>query len=109
MAIVRDIMASFAVAAQDKGIQCYIQGEDNLSIELDRAKFVRILSNLIANAFKFTPVGGRISCRVERLNAERLLISVQDNGAGVNSIPSSRISSTVLPKAVKNSAQVVAV
>lgn len=83
MAIVRDIMASFAVAAQDKGIQCHIQGEDNLSIELDRAKFVRILSNLIANAFKFTPVGGRISCRVERLNTERLLISVQDNGAGV--------------------------
>lgn len=83
VALVREVMAGFDAAAADRGITLVVRGEDELYADVDRAKFVRVLSNLFSNAFKFTPVGGRIACLVERLSPERLLISVQDNGPGV--------------------------
>lgn len=35
------------------------------SIRVDRGKFVRLISNLLSNAFKFTPDGGKIELSVE--------------------------------------------
>lgn len=60
-----------------------IEGADDLSADIDRAKFVRVLVNLLSNALKFTPAGGRICCKVERVANGRFLLSVQDNGPGV--------------------------
>ena len=84
VALVREVAASFEVVAEDRGITLLVCGEDELYADVDRAKFGRVLSNLFSNAFKFTPAGGRIACLVERIFPERLLISVQDNGAGVS-------------------------
>jgi len=56
-----------------------------LYADVDRAKFVRVLVNLLSNAFKFTPAGGRICCSIQRVANRRFLVSVQDNGPGVPS------------------------
>lgn len=82
-ALVREVMAGFEAAAEDRRITLLLRGERELYADLDRGKFVRVMGNLISNAFKFTPPGGRIVCIVERLSPERLLLSVQDNGPGV--------------------------
>ena len=50
---------------------------------MDPDKFDRILLNLLSNAFKFTPVGGRIRCGLEAIGPDRVLLSVQDSGPGV--------------------------
>lgn len=83
VALVREVAAGFEAAAEDRGITLRLGGETELYADVDRGKFVRVVSNLFSNAFKFTPAGGRIACTVERLSRERLLISVQDNGPGV--------------------------
>lgn len=83
VALVRDVVAGFEAAAEDRGITLRVLGDNELYADVDRGKFVRVVSNLFSNAFKFTPTGGRMVARIEGLARERLLVSVQDNGPGV--------------------------
>ena len=87
MALIREIAAGFEGEAEARAIRLMVRGEadddSGLYADIDRAKLVRVLTNLLSNAFKFTPAGGRIACRVARLAGERLLIEVQDTGPGV--------------------------
>jgi len=82
-ALLRDVAATFAAAADERSIVLAIEGVDELYADIDRAKFARVLANLLSNAFKFSPAGGRISCSIERVANGRFLLSVQDNGPGV--------------------------
>lgn len=51
---------------------------------LDPARFQQIFWNLMTNAIKFTPEGGRIDVRLRR-DGPRLLLEVQDHGQGIAS------------------------
>ena len=51
------------------------------SADLDRV--LQVFSNLIGNAVKFTPEGGRITLRVEPEDAEMIHFSVVDTGRGI--------------------------
>lgn len=53
-------------------------------IQADKNKVKQILMNLLANAIKFTPAGGRIHLAVSYLSAgDSLLIMVEDTGKGM--------------------------
>lgn len=82
-ALLREVASSFAAAAEERSISLLIEGAADLHADIDRSKFARVLANLLSNAFKFTPAGGRICCSVEPLANARFLLSVQDNGPGV--------------------------
>ena len=49
---------------------------------VDPDKLQRIVMNLLGNAFKFVPPGGRIRCSL-RPSPHKLVISVDDSGPGV--------------------------
>ena len=53
-----------------------------LQISADRAKLTVVLNNLLTNAIKFTPGGGRIMVWVEPRNGEAW-VSVADSGVGI--------------------------
>ena len=56
----------------------------------DEEKVDTVVSNLISNAIKFTPNGGRI--RVEtRVNGDRVKVAVSDSGIGIDSRSTSRM------------------
>lgn len=55
VALLRETLAGFEAAAEDRGIALSLRGEPELYTDVDRAKFVRVLSNLLSNAFKFHP------------------------------------------------------
>lgn len=82
-ALLRDVAAGFAAEAEQRSISLLIEGVDELYADVDRAKLARVLVNLLSNAFKFTPSGGRIRCSIGRVANRRFLLSVQDNGPGV--------------------------
>ena len=51
-------------------------------IEADERKVKQILYNLLSNAAKFTPDGGRVEIRVTREDGD-VRIEVKDNGIGI--------------------------
>jgi signal transduction histidine kinase len=50
----------------------------------DKNRLQQVLWNLLANAIKFTPKGGRVVVTASRINSH-LEIMVSDNGAGIAS------------------------
>jgi PAS domain S-box-containing protein len=58
-------------------------GEAPIWVHGDRARLVQVLGNLLNNAAKFTPAGGRIELRL-RQSGDRAEISVRDNGQGID-------------------------
>jgi signal transduction histidine kinase/CheY-like chemotaxis protein len=66
---------------------------------LDPARFQQIFWNLMTNAIKFSPDGGRVAVRLQR-EGDRLLLEVQDFGQGI-AATSSRTCSTASPRATR--------
>jgi len=56
--------------------------DEHLLVRLDAARYIQVLSNLLSNAAKFSPTGGRIEVRAE-VAGERVRISVEDHGSGI--------------------------
>jgi len=81
-ALVRATASHFDSLAQEKGIAYRVDVSAPLEVEADGEKLQRIVINLLSNAFKFTPAGGRVAVRL-REEAGRALIEVRDNGPGV--------------------------
>jgi PAS domain S-box-containing protein len=80
---VRAGAAHFDALAPQRSLGYVISAPNTLQAEVDPDKFDRILLNLLSNAFKFTPAGGRIRCGLEAIGPDRVLLSVQDSGPGV--------------------------
>jgi len=56
--------------------------EDLSTIPIDSDQIMRVISNLVGNAVKFTPAGGTVTLRVET-QEENILFSVSDTGPGI--------------------------
>jgi signal transduction histidine kinase len=52
-------------------------------LHLDKDKMLSVIVNILGNAAKYTPTGGRVSMKV-RVEDERLKIAVQDTGVGIS-------------------------
>lgn len=53
-------------------------------IQADRSRFIQILYNLVSNAVKFTPEGGKVSVYCKK-SGNRAIFSVTDTGIGISS------------------------
>ncbi len=85
--IAQEAIDSMNAWAKSKGISLLQINEDNLpEIYTDKRKTVQILINLISNALKFTPTGGKIELSID-LGKEKLansvFFSVKDTGCGI--------------------------
>jgi len=56
--------------------------EQPVALFVDRHRIAQVLSNLVNNAAKYTPKGGRIAVSA-RLGADTVAVSVSDNGIGI--------------------------
>ena len=80
--VVEESLASFRALALAKSITIERELPPNLMLEADRLRFKQIVVNLLSNAMKFTPEGGRVRIRA-RLAHEDVLVSVEDTGVGI--------------------------
>lgn len=82
--LINRLIATFDPQAQQKDIELTSDAQlaDNLILELDERKFWQVLTNLLANALKFTPAGGTVHVTVQYV-ASQLRVSVSDTGRGI--------------------------
>lgn len=88
-AICEDARAMFValLAAKSQVFECTLPSEP-AAVLADRDRISQVLSNLIGNAHKFTPEGGRIGLRVERVNdCARFIVSDTGPGLGAQDLP----------------------
>jgi two-component system sensor histidine kinase GlrK len=64
-----------------RDLQIGVEGKP-VQAEVDRDKIGTVIANLLSNAIRFSPVGGRIRIRVSRL-AEAVRIDLDDEGPGI--------------------------
>ena len=55
-----------------------------LIVDVDRTRMTQVFSNLLANAAKYTPAGGRVSVTASR-EGDNVVIAVEDTGTGISS------------------------
>ena len=82
-ALVRETVDSFASRANAVGVSLEAHVSDALAqVDADPVRAREILSNLIANALRYTPRGGRVSVTAQPDDGV-VAIDVRDTGAGI--------------------------
>ena len=82
-ALVRDTVDSFASRAEAVGVSLEAQVPSGLpQVDADPVRAREVLSNLIANALRYTPRGGRVTVTAEPGDSV-VAIDVRDTGAGI--------------------------
>ncbi len=79
-----DIAGAGRLHAESRGLQLVIEPADPAwAVVADPQVLASAVSNLLNNAFKFTPTGGRVVLRAQASEDERLLIEVEDECGGI--------------------------
>jgi heavy metal sensor kinase len=80
--VVRDAVNLYADLAEDKQIAVEVEAPDQVVAPADRARLTQAVANLLDNAVKYTPAGGRIRVAVNR-RVDGVEITVSDTGVGI--------------------------
>jgi len=80
--LLRDAVEAFEATAAAEGIALTATCTTPGSINVDHERVFQVLTNLVGNALKFTPRGGRIEIAIER-GEESTSFSVSDTGEGI--------------------------
>ena len=83
--LVRRTVAEFVPLAEAAGIDLGIESAEALRVEGDADALRRLLANLLDNAVRYTPAGGRVDVAVGREAGapSRALVTVTDTGPGI--------------------------
>lgn len=81
---IREVGGLLEVLAEEREQHLLIDGDETARVQADRSILRQILINLLDNAIKHSPVGGRISVRVLRSDTQTVSIEVEDRGPGIS-------------------------
>jgi signal transduction histidine kinase len=81
--LIRKVGDMYEPIAEDKGIALLIHSPHELSAYGDRDLLIEAVANLVDNAVKFTPAGGKVEIGLIPGHGEGI-VRVKDTGAGIN-------------------------
>jgi signal transduction histidine kinase len=81
--LIREVGDMYEPIAEDKGISLVVQSPRELNVHGDRDLLIEAVTNLVDNAVKFTPTGGRVEIGLLRTEDETI-VRVKDTGSGIS-------------------------
>ncbi len=81
--LIDDIVELYCYTAEEKGVSVYKTFPEELYLTADRNWLRQVLANLLDNAIKYTPAGGRIDIEASR-GEQEVIITVKDTGVGIS-------------------------
>jgi len=81
---VKGLAMEFESIAEQRDISLkVIMEREDVEAYFDKEKLEKIITNLLSNAFKFTPSGGRITVKLTETSSNQVEIIVRDSGIGI--------------------------
>ena len=80
-ALLAEVVASHRAAADEAGVRLDLEVSDLTPISVDAARIRQVLTNLVANALRFTPRDGRVLVAAD--SDDEVTIRVTDTGPGM--------------------------
>lgn len=80
----RQSVSGAKAKAKANGITLHAVIADDLPpVPMDAARILQVVDNLIGNAIRHTPSGGRVTTRVEMPSSNEVAVSIADDGEGI--------------------------
>ena len=83
--LARSTADQMRLLAEEKHIHFKCDGADPVEVDADPLRLKQVVVNLLDNAIKYTPEGGRVSISVMRRD-RRAVLEVGDSGIGISSV-----------------------
>jgi signal transduction histidine kinase len=78
-----NVLSPWEASARDKGLSWHADVPQDLpAVFMDSDRMAQAIGNLVSNAIKFTPAGGKISISAESDHGQ-LILRVEDSGTGI--------------------------
>jgi signal transduction histidine kinase len=81
--LVAEVVSVYEDVAEDRRVAVHTAVEDGLTVSADRDRLRQVLANLIDNAVKYTPSGGRVTVAARR-DGDAVRLEVSDTGSGIS-------------------------
>jgi signal transduction histidine kinase len=81
--IVREVCDLYEPIAEEKGVRVLVQASEDPTVHGDRDLLLEAIANLVDNAVKFTPAGGRVELALINRDGE-CGVRISDTGPGIS-------------------------
>jgi signal transduction histidine kinase len=82
-ALAGDVLELYSIVAEEKKVTLSQNTSAPVALNADRVRIQQALANLVDNAIKYTPEGGRVDVTVG-VDGDQAVIQVLDNGMGIS-------------------------
>jgi two-component system, OmpR family, phosphate regulon sensor histidine kinase PhoR len=89
--LIRDVIGRLSATAEEKNVSLMLDVRHELPpVRVDHRRMEQVLMNLVHNAVKFTPSGGRVTVRATR-KGRSVAVDIVDTGMGMDAEQAARI------------------
>jgi two-component system, OmpR family, phosphate regulon sensor histidine kinase PhoR len=83
--LVKEVFETLAIKTDEKEIKCIIKKgcEFPLEVFADREKIIQVVTNIVDNAIKYGKQKGEIEASFYKVDGERVLVEISDDGSGI--------------------------
>lgn len=82
--LIKEVIDLYSYVAEEKNISVHVSFPKELYMTADRNRLRQVMANLLDNAIKYTPSGGRIDI-VASQKHQQIVVTVEDRGIGIPS------------------------